>query len=123
MATTIINSPRDPNTLSNYNAWRTVHTSTIFDILFDEQQLKGRVTHSFEAITNGESDAILLDSNHVQIHSIKADGKSAEFELLSRVEPYGSPLKIKLRRKLELKEKIDIEIDLETTAACTVSTL
>ncbi|EXJ56431.1 leukotriene A-4 hydrolase [Cladophialophora yegresii CBS 114405] len=114
-----INTPRDPNTLSNYNNWRTVHTSTDFDILFDEQKLKGSVTHSFESITDGESDAILLDSNHVQIHSIKADGKTAEWELLSRLEPYGNPLKIKLDRKLKLKEKIDIRIDVETTAACT----
>ncbi|KIW64892.1 leukotriene A-4 hydrolase/aminopeptidase [Phialophora macrospora] len=113
-----INSPRDPNTLSNYNNWRTVHTSTNFDILFDEQKLKGNVTHSFESLTDGESDAILLDSNHVQIHSIKADGKAAEWELLSRLEPYGNPLKIKLNRRLKLQEKIDIEIAIETTSAC-----
>ena len=119
MATTVINTPRDPNTLSNYNNWRTTHTSTNFDILFDEQKLKGSVTHSLEAITDGESDEILLDSSHVQINSIKADGKSVEWELLKRLEPYGSPLEIKLGRKLKLKEKIDVSIDVETTTSCT----
>jgi leukotriene-A4 hydrolase len=119
MATTIVNPPRDPNTLSNYNNWRTVHTSTSFDILFDEQKLKGSVTHSFEAITDGESDAILLDSSHVQIHSVKAGGKTVDWELLKRVEPYGSALKISLGHKPKLHDKIDVQIDLETTASCT----
>ncbi|KIW77532.1 leukotriene A-4 hydrolase/aminopeptidase [Fonsecaea pedrosoi CBS 271.37] len=118
MATTI-HTPRDPNTLSNYNNWRTLHTSTSLDILFDKQKLKGSVVHSFESITDGDSDEILLDTSHVQIHSINADGKPAEWELLKRVEPYGSPLKIKLGRKPQLNEKIDIEINLETTSACT----
>ena len=116
-ATTIINTPRDPNTLSNYNNWRILHTSTDFDILFNEQKLKGSVTHSLESITDGESDAIFLDSNHVRIHSVKADGKAAEWELLQRVEPYGTPLKVKLGRRLKLKEKIEVQIDLETTAS------
>ena len=119
MAATIINPIRDPNTLSNYNNWRTSHTSTVFHILFDEQKLKGSVTHTFESLTDGETDTIVLDSNHVQIHGVKANGKSAGWELLSRVEPYGTPLKIKLDKKLKLKEKIEIEIDLETTASCT----
>jgi leukotriene-A4 hydrolase len=113
-----IHNPRDPNTLSNYNNWRTVHTSTNFDILFDEQKLKGSVTHRFESLTDSESDAILLDSKHVQIHGIKADGKAAEWELLSRLEPYGNPLKIKLDRKLKLNEKVDVQIEVETTSAC-----
>ena len=119
MATTIINKPRDPNTLSNYNNWRTVHTSTNFDILFDEQKLKGSVTHSFESITDGESDEILLDTSHIRINNVIADGKSAEWETFKRLEPYGSPLKIKLGRKLKLKEKIDVEIEVETTSSCT----
>lgn len=116
---TIINTPRDPNTLSNYNNWRTVHTSTTLDILFDEQKVKGSVIHSFKAITDGESDEILLDSSHVQIHGIKADGKPAEWETLPRVEPYGSALKIKLGRKPKLDEKVQVDIDLETTQSCT----
>lgn len=119
MASTVIHTPRDPNTLSNYNNWKTTHTSANLDILFDEQKLKGSVTHSFESISDGETEEILLDSSHVQIHSVKAGGKAAEWELLKRVEPYGSPLKIKLGRKLKLKDTIDVEIEVETTASCT----
>ncbi|EXJ88595.1 leukotriene A-4 hydrolase [Capronia coronata CBS 617.96] len=119
MATTIINPPRDPNTLANYNNWRTVHTSTALDILFDQQKLQGSVTHSLESITDGESDEILLDSSHIQIHSVKADGKQVKWELMDRLEPYGSPLKIKLGRTVKLNEKVEVHIDLETTALCT----
>src|SRR5947209_17751083 len=41
---TTINSPRDPNTLSNYNNWHTTHTAADFHVLFDEQRLKGRIS-------------------------------------------------------------------------------
>ncbi|EXJ77982.1 leukotriene A-4 hydrolase [Capronia epimyces CBS 606.96] len=115
----VINRPRDPNTLANYNNWRTVHTATTLDILFDQQKLQGSVTHSIQSITDGESDEILLDSSHVQIHRVTADGKQVPWEIVQRVEPYGSPLKIKLERKVKLNEKVEVHIDLETTALCT----
>jgi leukotriene-A4 hydrolase len=118
--TTIINPPRDPNTLSNYNNWRTVHTSTVLDILFDEQKLKGQVSHKLKSITDGESDEILLDSSHVLIHGVQVDGQPAhKWESLHRVEPYGSALKIRLDRKPKLGETVEVEIDLETTSSCT----
>ncbi|KAK7890063.1 Leucyl aminopeptidase yscIV [Exophiala xenobiotica] len=118
MATTI-NTPRDPNTLSNYNNWRTIHTSTTLDILFDEQKLKGIVAHDLQSITDGESDEIILDSSHVLIRSVMAEGKAAKWETTKRLEPYGNALKIKLDRKPKMDEKIDIQIDLETTESCT----
>jgi leukotriene-A4 hydrolase len=119
MTTTKIRTPRDPNTLSNYHNWRTVQTTTKFDILFDEQKLKGSVTHKFRSLTDGESDEILLDTSHLQIHGVKVGGKSSNWEVLSKVEPYGKPLKIFLDRKLKADEELDVEIDLETTLLCT----
>ncbi|KIX01374.1 leukotriene A-4 hydrolase/aminopeptidase [Rhinocladiella mackenziei CBS 650.93] len=116
---TKINTPRDPNTLANYNYWRTVHTFTKFEIVFDQQKLQGSVIHSIKSITGGETDEILLDSSHVQIHNVKADGKAVKWEFLPRAEPYGSPLKIQLNRKVGLDERVNIEIDLETTPSCT----
>ncbi|KAL2406820.1 Leucine aminopeptidase 2 [Exophiala dermatitidis] len=115
----LINTPRDPNTLANYNNWRTVHTTTSLDILFEQQKLKGNVVHKLEAITDGESDEILLDSSHVQIHSVKANDEPVQWELLKRLEPYGSALKIKLDQTPKLNETIQVAIELETTALCT----
>lgn len=115
----IINPARDPNTLSNYNNWKTIHSITKLTIDFDARKLKGSVTHTFKAITDGESDEIILDTSHLLIHDIKVAGHVPKWELLPRVEPYGSPLKIKLGEKHALDATLDVQIDLETTASCT----
>ena len=116
---TVINKPRDPNTLSNYNNWRTTHTSTTFDILFDEQKLTGNVTHKLKSITKAETKEIILDSSHVLIHEIKADSKPVKWEFAARHDPYGSAVHIKLDKGVELDKTIDLSIDVSTTPACT----
>lgn len=117
--TTIINPPRDPNTLANYNNWRTLHTATTLDILFEEKKLKGKVVHTLKAITDGQSDEVILDTSHLLIHSVTVEGKPAKWELLQRFEPYGSALKIKLDHKPSLEKTLAVQIELETTPACT----
>jgi leukotriene-A4 hydrolase len=114
-----INKPRDPNTLSNYHNWRTTHTSTTFDILFDEQKLSGNVVHKLKSTTKAETKDIILDSSHVAIHDIRVDGKSAKWELLQQKGPYGSPVQIKLDKGVDLDEIIEVSIDCSTTVACT----
>lgn len=114
-----INKPRDPNTLANYNNWRTTQTSVDVEILFEEQQLKGRVSHTLRSITHAETKEILLDSNHVQVNGVDIDGKKHKFDLLPRVEPYGSPLKILLDGGIADGKEITVSIDFATTAACT----
>ena len=116
---TVINSPRDPNTLSNYNNWRTTHTTTTFEILFEEQKLTGNVTHKLKSTTKAETKEIILDSSHVQIHDIKVDGKPAKWDVAARKEPYGSAVQIKLNEGVELDKTIAVSIDVSTTAACT----
>lgn len=118
-ATTIINPPRDPNTLSNYNNWRTTHTSVSLEISFDEQTLKGKVVHKLKSITNAEVQEILLDSSHVQVTDVEIDGKKHKFELARRLEPYGSALKIYLSEGVPNKKHIEVSIDFATTPACT----
>ena len=115
----IIHKPRDPNTLSNYNNWLTTHTSTTFDINFDEQKLSGSVTHKLKSITKAETNEIILDSSHVLVKDVKVGGNPAKWELAARVEPYGNPLKIKLGNAVELDQIIEVAIDVETTSACT----
>ncbi|ETN37058.1 leukotriene A-4 hydrolase/aminopeptidase [Cyphellophora europaea CBS 101466] len=119
MAEVVINKPRDPNTLSNYNNFRTTHTSTNFDILFNEQKLSGTVTHTLESITKAEAHEIILDTSHVQIKQVKVNDQSAKWELAPRMEPYGSALKVKLDKPVALHDSITLAIDVDTTAACT----
>ncbi|PGH14820.1 leukotriene A-4 hydrolase [Helicocarpus griseus UAMH5409] len=115
----VINPPRDPNTLSNYNAFRTMRTTVNFDILFDKQQLKGNVIHQLRSLTNAGTREIVLDSSFVNIHDVKVDGKKNKWELLPRMEPYGSALKIPLDEAVALGKNVDVEISLETTEKCT----
>jgi leukotriene-A4 hydrolase len=56
-----IHQPRDPNTLSNYNAWRTKHTVANFDIDFDAKRLKGNVRLILDRLQDNEGK-IVLDS-------------------------------------------------------------
>jgi leukotriene-A4 hydrolase len=119
MADVVINKPRDPNTLSNYNNFRTKHTSTDFDILFEEQKLRGTVTHALESLTKAETNEIILDSSFVAVKDVKVDGKSAKWDMLPRLEPYGTALSIKLSSAVELGSTVKVAIDCETTPACT----
>lgn len=110
MTTTIINSPRDPNTLCNYNNWISTHITANFDILFDQKKLAGNVVHRFKSITDAQSRDIILDSNHLDIGEVKVGGKASQWELLKPLEPYGTALKIKLDQGVKLHETIDVDV-------------
>lgn len=58
-----IHQPRDPNTLSNYNAWRTKHTTANFEIDFDAKRLKGSVELHLERLAK-EERTIVLDTRY-----------------------------------------------------------
>ena len=57
-----INTPRDPNTLSNYHNFVTTHTAVDFDIDFEKKRLHGDVVLTFKSITDAETDQIVLDT-------------------------------------------------------------
>ncbi|KAK5940825.1 Leucyl aminopeptidase yscIV [Knufia obscura] len=119
MANLSIHTPRDPNTLSNYNNWKTTQTAVSLEILFDSQILRGTVSHTLKSLTNSETKEILLDTSHVQIDHVSINNKPHKFELLSRLEPYGSPLKIHLDAGIPNEQQIDVEIAFATTSSCT----
>ncbi|KAL2824679.1 leukotriene A-4 hydrolase [Aspergillus cavernicola] len=116
---TLINPPRDPNTLSNYNNWICTHTTANFEIFFEQKKLIGNVIHKLRSITNAETEEIILDSNHVDIGEIQVAGSPAKWELLPPLGPYGTALKIKLDQPVKLDEIIDVNISVQTTEKCT----
>ncbi|PLN83279.1 leukotriene A-4 hydrolase [Aspergillus taichungensis] len=118
MATTI-NSPRDPNTLSNYNNWRSTHITANFDILFDQKKLAGNVIHKLRSITDASSTEIILDTSYLDVGDVKVDGKPSTWELLPRMEPYGTALKIQLDQGVKRDETVDVDISVKTTDKCT----
>lgn len=58
-----IHQPRDPNTLSNYNAWRTKHTTANFKIHFKAKRLKGNVELILQKLADERK--IILDTRSV----------------------------------------------------------
>ncbi|CAI7586633.1 unnamed protein product [Penicillium manginii] len=108
MATTV--NPRDPNTLSNYNNWRSAHITANFEILFDQKKLVGNVVHKFRSTTEAQSKEIILDTSHLDIGEVKVDGQASKWELLAPLEPYGTPLKISLEKGVQLNETIEVDV-------------
>jgi leukotriene-A4 hydrolase len=119
MATTI-NMPRDPNTLSNYNNWKTKHTIADLAIDFKKQRVHGTVTLHLESITDKESEAIVLDTSFVDVQTVTVDGsKSEEWTVKDRFEPFGSPLEIKIPGGAAKGAIVVLGITISTTDKCT----
>lgn len=106
----VVTNPRDPNTLSNYNNWRTTHITANFDILFDQKKLVGNVIHQFKSTTDAESREIILDTSHLDIGAVKVDGQPCKWELSSPLEPFGTPLRISLDKDVELNGTVEVDV-------------
>jgi leukotriene-A4 hydrolase len=114
-----ITMPRDPNTLSNYNNWRTKHTTADFIIDFKKQRLSGSVELQLESITEKESEEIILDTSFLDITTISIDGKkTSDWTVKDRFEPYGSPLSVKVPAAAKGLD-VHLRIELSTTNKCT----
>ena len=114
-----IHQPRDPNTLSNYNAWRTKHTIADFAIDFDAKRLVGYVTLFLERLAKGEPK-IVLDTSYLNVSEVVVSGSKAKFELAAaRMGPYGSPLTIEVDDEHANNDLLEVRIGLETTKECT----
>lgn len=120
MANTVINHPRDSNTLSNYNNWLTKHTTADLAIDFKNQVLHGTVSLQLESLTEKESKEIILDTSFLNIKEISVNAeKTKDWEVKDRFEPYGSPLSIKLASGAPKGSLVLVEITLSTTDKCT----
>lgn len=117
--TSIINPPRDPNTLSNYNNFLTTHTIINFSIDFNKKIISGNVALTLRSITDAAAKEILLDTSFLNVKDVTLDGKSPKWELLPRFEPYGSALKILLEEGVQNGKSVQLEMTTETTKECT----
>ncbi|KAL8912411.1 MAG: hypothetical protein Q9171_002597 [Xanthocarpia ochracea] len=121
MATTTVNAPRDPNTLSNYNNFLTQHTVVNFEVDFKKRTLDGTVILKLISISDSETKDILLDTSHLDVKNVSLKGNSilSNWQLLPRFEPYGSVLKISLEKEAEEGQSFEIGIQVQTTDKCT----
>ncbi len=66
-----INTPRDPNTLSNYNNFVTTHVTACFDVDFQKKKLVGSVVLNLKSVTDAETDRIILDTRYASSYGLK----------------------------------------------------
>lgn len=107
----------DASSCSNYTQWKTVHNALDVNIDFEKEALEGKATLTLEAIA--PCDEIVLDTSYLDIRSIEVDGRTAKYELLSRREPMGQPLKIQLDRKTSEHRRHEVVVEYATTKQCT----
>ena len=117
--TSIVNSPRDPNTLSNYNNFLTTHTTVNFNIDFGKKVVGGNVVLTLKSITDAAAKEILLDTSFLNVKNVILDGKSPKWDLLPRFEPYGSALRISLVDGVQNGKSVQLEMTTETSQECT----
>ncbi|KAM7197350.1 leukotriene A-4 hydrolase [Naviculisporaceae sp. PSN 640] len=110
---------RDHNTLSNYDAWRTKHTTANLTIDFPKQRLRGSVILELESQTDKTSKEIVLDSSYVAVESIKVNSGPSKWEIKDRHPVYGSPVHIAVPDGAAKGEVVKLEIALATTGDCT----
>ncbi|TVY64272.1 Leukotriene A-4 hydrolase-like protein [Lachnellula suecica] len=116
---TSVTMPRDPNTLSNYNNWKTKHTVADLAIDFKNQKLTGTATLQLESITEKESEEIILDTSFLDVQSISLNGSKSTWEVKDRSEPYGSPLIVQVPGGAAKGTIVSLDITLSTTDKCT----
>lgn len=107
---TVIHTPRDPNTLSNYNNFLTTHTVANFEIDFHRKRLVGNVSLHLKSITNAETKKILLDTSHLDINHVTIDGTAPKWDLTSQLEPYGKALSIELEHGVEHGKGVQVDV-------------
>ena len=117
--THVVNPPRDPNTLSNYNNFLTTHTTVNFDLDFEKKIIGGKVALSLKSTTDAAAKEILLDTSFLNVKEVVLDGKLAKWDLLPRFEPYGSALRISLENGVPNGQSVQLEMKTETTENCT----
>ena len=115
----IVNPPRDPNTLSNYNNFLTTHTRVNFNIDFEKENIGGHVALTLQSITDAAAKEIVLDTSFLTVKDMVLNGKIPEWKILPRFEPYGSALKISLEDGVRYGMSVQLEMTTETTKECT----
>ncbi|SMR54343.1 unnamed protein product [Zymoseptoria tritici ST99CH_3D1] len=116
-----IHAPRDPNTLSNYNAWRTRHTTADLEVDFDAKSLSGTIHLTLEKLSKGDRK-VVLDTSYLNIVGVEVEGEKAQWDLTpKRIEPYGSPLTVHISEKQveAASPELKLSIGVQTTKDCT----
>lgn len=109
---------RDPSTSSNYDAWRTKHTTANLKIDFEGKRLQGLVTLELESQTDAASKEIILDSSFVAVSSVKVNSAESKWEVKDH-QLLGSPVHISVPAGAAKGDVVKVDIEVATTDKCT----
>ena len=101
---------RDPNTLSNYDKFRTRHITANFKIDFEKKRLEGEVALRLEVLQ--KANEIVLDTSYIDLTAITVDDSKAEWNLDARSEPYGSALRIQVDKDIEVGKQLTVNVSM-----------
>jgi leukotriene-A4 hydrolase len=110
---------RDPNTLANYNEWRTKHTTANLTVDFGAKCLRGSVILELESQTDKASNEIILDSSYLNLKSINLNSAPSQWEVKARSGANGSPVHVSVPNGASKGEIVKLEIEVATTDKCT----
>lgn len=99
---------RDPNTLSNYDKFRTRHIAANFKINFEKKRLEGNVVLNLEVLDRAKE--VVLDSSFVDLQDVTLNGSAVKWKLEERSEPFGSPLKVEIGDNIEIGKEIVLDV-------------
>lgn len=85
---------RDPNTVSNYDKFRTRHITANFKIDFERKRLEGEVALRLEILE--KAGEVVLDTSYLDLEEVTVNDSKAQWKLDARSEPYGSALRIQV---------------------------
>lgn len=93
----------DPSSQTNIRFLVASHTIVNLTIDFSSRTLHGNVIHKFVPAADCKADKhqqqpdyLILDTSYLDISYVRVGGQEATWELLPRVEPLGSALRIQL---------------------------
>lgn len=100
----------DPNTLSNYDQFVTVHTTANFSIDFEQKILFGNILFKIKALVDPKKNDLILDASFLDVEDIIVDGILSPWNLLPRTEPYGNALRISLENASGETDHLNVEV-------------
>ncbi|KAG0143065.1 hypothetical protein CROQUDRAFT_661720 [Cronartium quercuum f. sp. fusiforme G11] len=116
--------PQDPASFSNYRAISILHAHFDWTINWEHRTIGGSVAHTFEAHSENVTE-IVLDTSYLTIHKVAVLNPRTTAEVVlkthvgERHPVLGCPLTISLPNALGSGDRITLQIDYNTTTACT----
>ena len=101
---------RDPNTLSNFDQFTTIHTTANFSIDFENEVLFGNILLDIQPLVNPKENDLVLDASFLDVREVTVDGISSPWNLSPRTEPYGNALRISLKDTSGTTERLKVEV-------------